>query len=264
TTILSVDCTTAVDGACCFSDGSCLVLTPADCDAQGGSFLGLGTSCDPNNPCPQPLPNDTCDTCIPIDTNVPYAGTSVGAISELGDITSCATNDTEDVWHCWTAPCSGDATISLCGSGFDTTLAVFDACGGLELACNDDSCGLQSEVTIPVTAGSVYYIRVAGYNGAEGAYSLLASIQCCGDLDGDGDTDVDDFNLFLAAFGSCTGDANYNPDADYDSDGCVELEDYQAWVQCFRDANPGSPLPKKARPRVFNRQESQGNSIELP
>ena len=264
TTDLSVDCSSATDGACCFADGSCLVLTPADCSTQGGSFLGLGTSCDPNNPCPQPLPNDACENCIAVDTNVSYAGSTVGAISEFGDMTSCASNDTEDVWHCWAAECSGDATFSLCGSGFDTTLAIFDECGGLELACNDDSCGLQSEITIPVTAGTVYYIRVAGYNGAEGAYSLLVTVDCCGDLDGDGDVDGDDFNVFLAAFGSCTGDGNYNADADYDSDGCVELEDYQAWIQCYRDANPGSPLPNNARPRIFQRRGSQDLSIESP
>jgi hypothetical protein len=63
-------------------------------------------------------------------------------------------------------------TISLCGSSFDTTLAVFDSCGGIELACNDDYCALQSQLTIDLTAGQTYLIRVAGYNGQTGGYTL--------------------------------------------------------------------------------------------
>ncbi len=41
------------EGACCFEDGSCLVLTEADCVAQEGVWEGADTVCDPN-PCPQP------------------------------------------------------------------------------------------------------------------------------------------------------------------------------------------------------------------
>lgn len=44
----------AASGACCFADGSCLVLTPGGCAAQSGAYQGDGTSCSPN-PCPQPF-----------------------------------------------------------------------------------------------------------------------------------------------------------------------------------------------------------------
>jgi hypothetical protein len=36
------------------------------------------------------------------------------------------------------------------------------------LACNDDFCGLQSEMSFPVTAGNQYLIRIGGYQGAQG------------------------------------------------------------------------------------------------
>ena len=51
------------------------------------------------------------------------------------------------------------------GSNFDTVLAAYSGtCGALtQLACNDDTCGLQSEVTFPVTVGNVYYVRVGGW-----------------------------------------------------------------------------------------------------
>lgn len=44
---------TNVPGACCFADGTCLLVTEQECATQQGSFLGAGVSCDPN-PCPQP------------------------------------------------------------------------------------------------------------------------------------------------------------------------------------------------------------------
>lgn len=43
----------APSGACCFTDGSCQVLTQTNCGTQGGSYDGDGTTCSPNL-CPQP------------------------------------------------------------------------------------------------------------------------------------------------------------------------------------------------------------------
>lgn len=48
---------------------------------------------------------------------------------------------------------------------------------------------------------------------------------CPGDVDGDGDTDLSDLAALLAAYGTFTGDPNYNPAADFDSDGDVDLAD---------------------------------------
>ena len=54
-----------------------------------------------------------------------------------------------------------------------------------------------------------------------------------GDLDGDCDVDKDDFNIFYASFGSCDGQSNFNPSADYDGDGCITFVDYQIWYGYF-------------------------------
>jgi len=40
-----------IEGACCLSNGSCVVMAPGDCT---GTYMGDGTDCDPN-PCP-PVP----------------------------------------------------------------------------------------------------------------------------------------------------------------------------------------------------------------
>ena len=66
-------------------------------------------------------------------------------------------------------------------------MAVFDSCGGDELGCDYDSCvgAVQSQLTIPVTAGKTYYVRVAGYMGATGSYTLNVTCvpmgACCVD-----------------------------------------------------------------------------------
>ncbi len=46
-----------------------------------------------------------------------------------------------------------------------------------------------------------------------------------GDIDGDGDVDLSDLAILLAAYGTCDGDANYNAAADLDGDNCVNLSD---------------------------------------
>ncbi|MCP3905827.1 MAG: hypothetical protein GY715_19555 [Planctomycetes bacterium] len=52
---LSAQCLDA--GACCLADGGCALLSATACDTAGGTFNGIGVSCNPN-PCPQPCPED--------------------------------------------------------------------------------------------------------------------------------------------------------------------------------------------------------------
>ncbi len=56
---------------------------------------------------------------------------------------------------------------------------------------------------------------------------------CPGDLDGNCTTDVFDFTVFSQAFGSSTGDPEYNEDADYDGDGSVTVLDFGQWAADF-------------------------------
>jgi hypothetical protein len=91
---------------------------------------------------------------------------------------SCVYGQQFDIWYRYTPTQTGDATISLCGSDYDTGLALWSACGGTELACNDDFCGLQSEITYAVTAGVPIYVQVGGYNGATG--NVLLNIYFAG------------------------------------------------------------------------------------
>jgi hypothetical protein len=120
-----------------------------------------------------PPPNDECADATPVALDTVVYGTTSGATGT--DLTTCAFNDFNDVWYAFTALFAGTHTISLCGdTGLDTTLAVFDGCGGIELACNDDYCGGASHLEIVVDPGT-YYLRIAGYSGIEGTFNLLVT-----------------------------------------------------------------------------------------
>ncbi len=73
-----------------------------------------------------PPPNDNCAAATPVGDVVNLAFDTAPA-SHDGSGT-CSTAG-KNLWYCFTAPITGNATISLCGSGFDTKLAVYDGCG---------------------------------------------------------------------------------------------------------------------------------------
>ncbi|HIG10493.1 MAG: lectin-like protein [bacterium] len=81
----------------------------------------------------------------------------------------------QDVWFSWSAPADGLFTMDTCGTTLvDTKVAVLDAsCTGPVLACNDDSCGLQSEVLFLGVTGQTYLLRVGTFPGAGGGTGTI-------------------------------------------------------------------------------------------
>jgi hypothetical protein len=57
--------------------------------------------------------------------------------------------------------------------------------------------------------------------------------ECLGDTNGDELIDLADLTALLAAFGSCTGQPNFNAAADIDGDGCVTLGDLTLLLSSF-------------------------------
>ena len=117
--------------------------------------------------------NDDIADATPITSaSGSLSATSVDATDEAGEPDVIGSNS---VWWRWTPPSSGTAVVDTIDSGYDTTLAAFDS--DLELRdSNDDTHGLQSEVSFSVTAGNDYLVRVAGYGGATGPISLSWSV----------------------------------------------------------------------------------------
>jgi hypothetical protein len=125
--------------------------------------------------------SDLCANATVIGT-----GTFMGSNTNAGtDGVSTCTAGIADVWYSFTPQQNCTLTISLCGSQFDTVLSIHNGCPGTDLnqvACNDDFCGLQSQVAFAATAGTNYRIRIAGFDGAQGTFQL--SVQCNGNPTG--------------------------------------------------------------------------------
>ncbi len=212
--------------ACCSQTGSCTVVGSAACPA-GSSNQGIGTACTPGL-CP--IPNDECGTQDPIvivgtpatGTNF-AAGTSVTLTTVVGDpycneATFAAS--AADVFWRFIPTTSGDYEINTCGSNFDTALSVHAACPATDankLACNDDSnvggVGCISGITqsrlphVGLAASGVYYIRVAGFNGAMGDITLNVLFNgvtgaCC-------DTTLGTCSVVVGGAGLCPTGATY-------------------------------------------------------
>lgn len=104
-------------------------------------------------------------------TSATFSGTNVGA-TEKGDPTleaSCQSNSNADVWWRFEPTVDGTLTVDTAGSDFDTVVTVGRQ-GWTELACDDDSSvSTRSRVEdVAITAGSLYFIRIAGFSSAEG------------------------------------------------------------------------------------------------
>jgi hypothetical protein len=128
-----------------------------------------------------PPTNDDCGTAIPLSygANGPFSNVGATPSSPQG---SCGLGADNDVWFSFFATCTGNMIVSTCGSNLDTWISVWDNCPGLgvEVACNDDdqaTCGVfgPSNLSIPITAGTTYYINVAGWGNAQGNFTLNIS-----------------------------------------------------------------------------------------
>ncbi|MBM4101326.1 MAG: hypothetical protein FJ256_03570 [Phycisphaerae bacterium] len=113
--------------------------------------------------------NDNCSDAIPAVVGSNSFDTT-GSTTDGPNPTdpSCGTfggGFYNDVWFNFAAPATASFKVSLCdGASFDTRIDIYADCNfGVPVACNDDSCGLQSEVTFAATSGTTYKIRIGAY-----------------------------------------------------------------------------------------------------
>lgn len=122
--------------------------------------------------------NNVCASATLI-TPGSYSGTTVGSTND-GNSDCGASSTSPDVWYRIVPPTDRQLVIDTCsGANWDTVLAIHTGCPATpanQIACNDDSCGLQSSTSATVTAGQTYYIRVAGYAGSTGAYTIHVAL----------------------------------------------------------------------------------------
>jgi hypothetical protein len=115
--------------------------------------------------------------------------------------------------------------------------------------CNED--GIPDECDVGVEWG--------GYCAGQGppCFPGLCAIDCSlsgnpcldgGDLNNDLLVNMDDYWVFMAAFGTCVGQPGYNASADIDGDGCITLVDYQMWRCYYEQANGKEFVLPKPKP----------------
>ena len=119
-----------------------------------------------------------CVATCPEDTLPGSPGQVVGDTTGLTDDTtpSCAIGSTgSDTTVEFTAPADGEYTFDTFGSSYDTTLYALDTCGGVELACDDDTDGLQSRISLDLLAGETVVLVVDAFSTGSGPFTLDVS-----------------------------------------------------------------------------------------
>ena len=152
-----------------------------------------------------------------------------------------------DVWYTLSPTCDGDVTLNLSNEDttIDTRLAVFDACAGTLIACNDDGAEcecVQSQLTFAATCDTVYIVALGVFSdgtafSAPGTGNLQVSCagtecggapDCPGDFNEDGTVGAQDVTAMLSGWGT--------PDYDLNDDGTTGAQDITAlltyWGAC--------------------------------
>ncbi|MET8834668.1 PKD domain-containing protein [Micromonospora sp. NPDC004540] len=123
--------------------------------------------------------NDDYSAATAVET-LPFTTTvdTTGATTGPTDPTTCSNNGS--VWFSYTPPTSMRIQADTFGSDYDTVLSAWSGGPGsyTSLGCNDDTRGLQSQVTFTATAGTTYHFMVALCcgNGRTGGGSLRFSV----------------------------------------------------------------------------------------
>lgn len=164
-----------------------------------------------------------------------YAGcTTLASASPAGEVGPVCgySSASRDVWFKVRTTLNAPVILDTLGSQFDTVMTVHSTCpanGGTIIACDDDSAGnYLSRVVLPAGQPTWLMVRIAGYNGANGAFTLHVSLGCGNaDFNGDGDigTDADIESFFACLAGSCGfgwGSPDFNGDGDYGTDADIE------------------------------------------
>ncbi|MFM2163816.1 MAG: hypothetical protein RL325_253 [Planctomycetota bacterium] len=239
-------CCQAQTAPFCNDAACCTQICAADafcCDQQWDQVCANAAIAGCTNCQVAPPPNDACTGAV----NLPVGATPFSTVGATGTTLACLkfgnTNVYNDIWYRHQATGNQTLTISLCGSTFDTKVAVFEgSCTGALIACNDDAVApaacagtLQSEVRFTATCGTTYYVSVGSFSAtAFGSGTITVSQAgscgpaCPADLNNDGQVSSADITILLSGWGTASPDLN--------GDGIVGSADItvllSAWGAC--------------------------------
>ena len=133
--------------------------------------------------------NDVCSTATLIAVNGgAIAANNSNTVTNAANPSCGGSTGIKDIWYKFVYTGGTVVVETQLGTNTDTRLAVYTACGGTQLACNDDYGGTyRSYISLTcsqLTLGNTYYIQAGGYNAVVGTFTLILSatgIQGCTD-----------------------------------------------------------------------------------
>lgn len=216
-------------GACCYPDGSCDLLTVVDCSVLGGEWSGAGIDCDDAD-C-QPAPGACCvqatGACIEVDES-----TCLGFGGEFHADETCST------WVCFPegacclsdGECTGPVDQDVCEGFGGTFMGDGTDCASVNCPDPDGWCCADDGFCADLTEDQCFLFD--GIWGGPGTScddpDACEGQPCPGDVDGNGVVDVDDLLLILSGWG---GDGS----GDADGDGDVDVDDLLMAIGNFGD-----------------------------
>ena len=216
--------------ACCFSDTSCMDVTPSDCSIFGGTSADSGTTCDTyacgsgSGACCV----ESTGNCVDFDLQTCVV---VGGI-HMGEGTSCAQTTCFPEGACCLAagscisPVSSDDCLAVGGlfQGDATSCSTVSCPQPIGACCSATWCLDLTEDDCNAVAGDWYGAETTCEN------SSGCQTDCPEDIDGDGNINVSDLLSVVGDWGAT------DSDADVDNNGIVDTSDLlaiiSAWGTC--------------------------------
>jgi large repetitive protein len=128
------------------------------------------------------LAGDDFITALPLSgSSATIISANVGMSKETGEPNHAGNPGGKSIWWRWTAPSSGEVTLTTAGTPFNTLLAVYtgNAVTNLTRIASDNASGgttNRSIVKFAAVSGQTYNIAVDGYNAASGRINLSLSM----------------------------------------------------------------------------------------
>lgn len=217
-------------------------LTRPTIRAHRDSRTCLGIELSPGVPI-----NDNCGLAIDLPLGTSTFSTSNAFTSGPLTIEQCGQGIQRDVWFRYRGQGFNFVTIDLCGSDFDTKIAVYkDNCPSAPNAfrCDDDGSvcpnnPFASRVTFPSAYGVDFFIEIGSPNGTVGDITMTVTIEpfnqsCAADINADGIIDTNDLSTLLANFGATGQDAPGN----INNDNIVNVNDLSILLSSFGNQCP--------------------------
>ena len=127
-----------------------------------------------------PAINDECSGAIAIEPDSFFISTNENATGFDDALTPCANNDLFDLWYTVTNPFDDQRVFTITVGGvLESTLAIFDGCGGNLLWCDagqfDPDIFPNSRAIILAEPNQTLFIRIAGNQGALDSFTVSVS-----------------------------------------------------------------------------------------